>query len=810
MTIKSILYLSLLAVTFTSCGSDSTSDNSKLEQSQALALDFVTSAKSTFELTVGENRSFSIQTKGQVSNYALKDAEKWIKIDTKGKLLVNASDVNPGHYPFRVEISDDNKQTISQTYTVDVFETIETLNKMNVYTMNALVFSEIKDPIVSVSSYSVTPVPNSDGTWDFLKTYFKEYWYNYETVIADQGTGEIKSVKTVGKQKEFVISPYGSVIAPNGKLYVSNFMRPDLNIYVSIYNPDTNSFEEDLHTSRFMQGERAPISLGTNGKIYVGCSYKDYQRDADGNYLDSSRHASAFEIDPQTNLITEYAKIGPSHAPDGSVWGYSVAADDTYVYVASGKIPWYLVAYNRETQESKILFTTTKVDGAISVTQYKYGVAAYITGNIDGEDGFYWLDNGSYKKGVVAQALRFDDCPWNPQDVDPFTTYKDIDLAKPPKLDDFAASSGGAQNRLYYKSDEQWEHIDYSVDVHAKELKNMLKMPDGNWLIAGREYSGYSLYNPKDKTVKSLGKIGLSGSLAMSVSGDKVYISGYSNSATYEYNPSQPWTQNNSQKYDPVVGEVDFKDPSLNPRFLGYFSDKSGVHKPYNSAVAKDGKIYYVGRWYRNGNGGGLSWYDPKTDTYDGYYELFSNYQLRHITSVMDGQYMLISGTGVKDSTLGKPTPTKGRLFLLDTITNKIVKTYDPISQSMSGGDIIDLGNGFVMGMTNEGVDSKYESTYFYKMDVMSGEIIWKRIVNLDTMFGTLGNMTYGYGFKKADDGSVYVLLYRKGLTRITQDGHFEQMGALSTYGEIYLDGKDFYLLNKESIEFYKDGLVKN
>lgn len=690
------------------------------------------------------------------------------------------------------------------------YVSINYLNNMNVYTLPELPWTKTNGQVRSIStSYSVS-VPNSDDSWDLLKVYYKEYWKNYQLISYDTGKNRLTKTSFEGTGQEILLLKDNNVLTTDKRLFFSNLKRPNLSVFVSVYDADADKITHNITLSRFVQGERAPLVIGTNGKIYGAAGYKNFDKNVNNEYLDPSRHATAFEIDPATSMVTEYGKLGPDHSSDGSVWGYSVAADDTHVYVVSGKIPWYLIAYNRSTGEQQTLFTTADTNGSISVKQYKHGVIAYVSGNINGSesDGSYWLKNGRATIAKTAQAERFDDCPWNPEGIDPFTSFNDIHFPDLPKIDDYAARGSEADQTLWYQLDTLWNHVDYSVDTHQIELKNGLKLDNGKILIAARAYSGYSLYDPKTNQSKYLGKIPLSGSLAMSQSGSKIYISGYPSSISFEYDPSKAWTQSNNKDYHPENGEQDFKDQSLNPRFLGYFNDKSGVHKPYKSAVDNKGKVYFVGRWYRNGIGGGLAWYDPKTDTHDGYYEYFSNYQLRHIAPVLGGQYMMLSGTAVKDSTLGKPTPVTGRLFLLDTNTNQIINTFDPLPESISAGDIIDVGNGFIMGLSSDSLSYSDETeTYIYKMNALTGEIIFKHTLQVDTLFETLGNMNYGYGFKLAEDGNVYVLFERKGLVSISKNGDYELLGRLSGYGQTLFYGSDVYLLHGEDLEYYKDAI---
>jgi len=146
-----------------------------------------------------------------------------------------------------------------------------------------------------------------------------------------------------------------SVVAPNGKLFIS-ILNSRLQQKICIYDPATNELTLDaVAMPEEVLGETHPLVLGTDGKLY-----------AIGQH--PSRTATAAQIDPDTLKVTSYGPIGPSHEPN-SCWGYSGAADDRFVYIASGKIPWYLVAYDRQTGASKTLVETATVGGNVSVGQ---------------------------------------------------------------------------------------------------------------------------------------------------------------------------------------------------------------------------------------------------------------------------------------------------------------------------------------------------------------------------------------------------------------------------------------------------------
>ena len=166
-------------------------------------------------------------------------------------------------------------------------------------------------------------VPNPDGkTYDLLQWYWRGYGGPTEVHIIDTATGET-SVGRIPDRRQIHIC--GRTLAPNGKLYIATpDWRKGMEIYV--YDPAANKLTSLGMQVPGLAGEKRPLSVAPNGKIYGAGSHM------------KERKAGCYEIDPETDKVTPYGPIGPSHAPHG-VWGYSSAADGRYVYVASGKIP---------------------------------------------------------------------------------------------------------------------------------------------------------------------------------------------------------------------------------------------------------------------------------------------------------------------------------------------------------------------------------------------------------------------------------------------------------------------------------------
>ncbi len=258
-----------------------------------------------------------------------------------------------------------------------------------------LAVEELGIPVRSVRQGMLLWALNPDKqTWDLLQIYFPAYGGPNTIVVIDLGTGQIKQIQTE-RGWNFHLCP--SVQAPNGKLFIS-ILDSRSRQRISVYDPATNELTLDaVAMPDAILGETHPLVMGTDGKLY-----------AIGQH--PSGAATAAQIDPDTLKVIAYGPIGPSHAPNAA-WGYSGAADDRYIYIASGKIPWYLVAYDRKTGQSTTLVETGTVGGNVSVSQRTDGCFGSASGivNTDGRRMDYWLYQG---QAIPVDPQHKDQPPW--------------------------------------------------------------------------------------------------------------------------------------------------------------------------------------------------------------------------------------------------------------------------------------------------------------------------------------------------------------------------------------------------------------
>lgn len=589
-------------------------------------------------------------------------------------------------------------------------------------------------------------VPNKDGkTYDFILHYIKNYWGPHTLISFDMGTG-----KTYVQKYENVLSNWEH-LGSNNQLY--NVVGGK----IEVYNPDSNTWRS-IKAPEDLGGEVMPMCDGPDGMIY-GAGSKDGQ-------------AVIYKLDIDTDKVTPFGKVGPSHAPNGC-WGYSVAADDEYVYVASGKIPWYLVAYKISTGKSTVLYTNKTDKGHLGVGNDKqYNLCTAYSNEGDKRIQF-WLYHG-----VLKSRKPEDKKP--PFDV---TLRKSKALPPRPKIaiDSPDAKGDGTfwylpagspdvtdQEKLANADPESlgWKKVDFKIQTFPYPVVSLTPMNDGRILGSGGSYIGNFLYDPQTGQAKHMGRIGLSQGCGIAHEG-KFYLSGYPSSPLYEYDPDKPWTAHKLVK--PWEKPITDQDPSANPCLKFYMRHTgSGCHRMLGAASGKNGYVYFGGNWYRDGNGGGFAWYNPETKDGGGLYKPLANYQVKYLSMAGDGRYVVLSTSAVRGALDNSEEPASARLFVFDTTTKTLSHSFVPVENAKLTGPILEGPGNTVIGMTynpqdrlgdekdKDGINDK--SAIIYKVDVITGKMIWKKLLPYPVGFRTNENAKGkdGFAFIKGPDGWIW------------------------------------------------------
>ena len=604
-------------------------------------------------------------------------------------------------------------------------------------------------PMRTCRLYRPVLVPNRDGkTYDVLVRFMETYWGPHTVYAIDLATGQTHTYTEPGA----LPAQHNFMVGPDGRFY-QHWRIPGSGTALMAYDPGSNEWTKAIENLP-LGGETRPLCIGTDGLVYGAASRKT--------------RVCAYQYDPATGKVTDYGALGPAHAPNSS-WGYSVAADDDYVYVASGKIPWYIVAYNKKTGEDTVLHTMDDPRGHVGVSQGRYGCTA--ASRCRGKTQRFWL----YKGEAVLKRPK-DKPPW------PEPVKKRPWVVSPPKPE---LGTGRLQPmadgwcELWYRQPraESWNAVGFTVPTFPVAIYQINALPDGRIVGSGGSYLGSFIYDPETDEAKHPGIIHLS-HYSTALASDKVYMSGYPSSALFEWDPSAAWTANRSST--PFSKPLREDAPDANPRRLLYMNQWAGTHKMWAATTGRDGKVYFGGRWYRNGEGGGVAWFDPETREGGGLAEPFSTFQISYMTAAGNGRYVVISTICARDQTGKKPTPKHARIFVFDTKEAKLVRDFIPVQNATRSGAIAGCGGPFVLGITYDPADrpdklppeqqdeylKERTLTYgvldrhsiLYKVNVETGEVVWTKRLPYPVGFRTNENFAGqdGFDFRLGPDGKVW------------------------------------------------------
>jgi len=643
---------------------------------------------------------------------------------------------------------------------------------------------DLGEPVRSIRMGMTLWAPNPDGkTWDLVQIYFPKYGGPNAIVVIDLGSGEVKQIDTE-RGWNFHLCP--TVIAPDGRLFIS-ILGQRLQQKICIYDPATNELKLDaVAMPEEILGETHPLVMGTDGNLY-----------AIGQH--PTRTATAAQIDPDTLAVTFYGPIGPSHEPN-ACWGYSGAADDRYIYIASGKVPWYLVAFDRETGKSQTLVETETVGGYVSVGQRPGGCTGQASGIVatDGARVDYWLYQG---KAIPIKDRRKETPPWpEQQQPDPWPEKPEVNTGLTvPDVEGraeiwvrtaeakAAVPEGTPPNAAPEKLG--WRRFRFRVPLHPHSIYRLTELPDGRLFGTAGAYEGNFVYDPKTNRSVHLGKIALS-HYATAIHDGKVYMSGYPTSPLYVYDPAKPWTAGTFVNNRVIRDEEEAANPRMLMRLGG--KDLAGTHKMYAAVTAADGRVYFGGRWVRDGGCGGLAWYDPATGEAAGLWEPLSNYQITHLATANNGRTVVVSTRRIDDPVLGKPKPEQGALHFFDTQKGELVGKFEPVAGAKGTGPIVDAGDGRVLGWTVDPEDEK--ASFLYAVDVSDPSLVFKKALPFPLPVSIGSNQQEAWDFRLGPDGRVWTFINNV-LVRINpSDGAIKPLGKPDRPGPVAFSNGRVYL----------------
>jgi len=630
-------------------------------------------------------------------------------------------------------------------------------------------------PLTSVRFDAPLLVPNLDGrSYDVLLTYYKSYRGPAVACIFDLGSGKQRQVDIPEVHNVHLM---GHEIGSDRRLYWA--LQSDVGLDLWVYDPRENSLSPKQIINAGYYGQTNRMTTGTDGGIYGTVGHRGEQK------------AGIYQIDPATGHLTDYGPVGP--AVRGSPYAMGIAADNRYVYVAYGKTPWRLLAYDRKTGQARELLSVPS-QGGIGVQQLAKGCAASATTGkgLDAKRTEYWLHGGK----AIPKGETDDRPPWGgsadpPPRVAPSLPKPIFDLAE---ADPTTNPDGSAVFRYRFTQTEQWKDLRFKPPTYGATITSLFALPDGRIFGGNMDRGGFFLYDPRTDRTTYLGRIALAHHCTALLDG-RLYLAGYPGGILWEYDLNRPWTATYAEdksKGTARRGSARKREPEENPRFLCQLRDYCGIHRAVSAATGADGRVYFGGAWYRDGKGGGFAWWDPRRGQGDGFWKELSTYQVAHMTATADAGYIVISTMVVPDLVLNKPTPKQAKLFVFDTNQRRVAREIEPVASAVSTGLVAPGQGDRIVGMTRDPADESH--FLLYGVDIGSGTVVYRKRIAAPPISKNISQPVAQHcGFQRGPDGCVW-LLHMGRLARINpDDGSFEIVGKLVDSGSD--DGKQERLL---------------
>jgi hypothetical protein len=664
-------------------------------------------------------------------------------------------------------------------------------------------------------------VPHADGKdYDALLWYRKDYMRQTTLYVIDTSTGKVtvqQFPELEKKSRPEQAFGWWGVLGLDGKFYgaAPDWLQDGKGGVMNIYQYDSTQKKVSLYkTIKGYGGESSPLVVAPDGWIYGSGTWC-----GEGN---THRIAGAYGFNPATGETRDFGPVGP--AINGTGYAPFIGACDTHLYVACGKIPWYLVAIDLKTGEQKVILEAPEGGDlmAISSSQSRYfgGAAAWIEKGIAAPKQFFWLYHGKAiaKAGTEApEGWAMDDtCPW-PKEMQARNPLSK--MGPPPETYIGQMYPDGQDRAVFYwrpaadkGNDSAWRKVTLEgVKKYPLTLHRFCTLPDGRIFGTGENYKGRFLFDPATGKITYLGRGG--GSMyGLTVLGDKLYWSGYDCARIFEYDPDRPW--NLEKGGPPNAPRVSSTDPAafgkdINPRRvhekIDVLFEQTRVKKMLSATTAADGRVYFGGKGQRDYAGGGLSWYDPKTGQYGGMWKPFDGKPIGYVTTAHEaadkdirtpGRYVVI-GT------------QSGNVFIYDTSTHTLLedKTFTPVTGARYSGPLIEVAPGRMLGVTWAAGGQKAGGV-LYGVSVPEGKVFFTKAIPWGVPFD------WGQGIGLSDfctgpDGFLWATLTdgsaAGAIVKIDpRDAKVQVLGRIEPLGQMVFSGKDAYLTGTTEIRCLK------
>ncbi len=581
-----------------------------------------------------------------------------------------------------------------------------------------------------------------------------------EAVAIDTKTGEATKF-VVPKGLNRTLSLVYSVEDDRGRFL--GFM-PGRNIgQLWCYDPAKNTYR-GLGTPTFERGRGFFRTFIHDGKVW--------------GTVDSKSQVGLWHYDLKTEKFHSYGFITPLRTRGGETHAYTITGQGDYIYLAVGKIPWQLYAYNRKTAECTVILEAPAGNAQLRVDR---NIAVRLPDPKDPRkrETYELLD------GKAVQR----DQEW----VNRMNAARAKGVKRPPprpKLDMSAiepTADGTSVLRYQLHGEEEWKTVTVKVKTYPQSIRRLVALPDGKLLGAIASYKGAFLYDTRTGRSETV-RYRLS-QYATVIADDKVYMGGYPSSQVFVFDPNETATP-------AKPGGI----PVRRAKLVGALRKKTGAHKMWGAAVGNDGRIYFCGERYRDGNGGGFGWWDPKEEEMGGLpWETFVGHKLFNAIAVQNGGKILLSSHTSLNNLTGK-VPESAKIFVYDVKKGEIIKDVEPIVGAAMLGPMVEVSPGRIISVANMGGYKQRKDCVLFGLDANTMEVAFRRKLPVRVLAMQNGKRG-GQGFLLGPDGHIWTCMGAKEpapswvtLVRIAPDtAEISIVGRVRRRAVMAFVGKDLY-----------------
>ncbi len=607
--------------------------------------------------------------------------------------------------------------------------------------------------------------PNPDGkTWDVIFFYSPGYNGPHEVYILDTGSGEVKRQEVPRGFAFHLIS--NEMI--DGKLYLKASISGGDGEGPWIYDPATN----ELTFSGRPMGPDLDAT-GASWKLIDGMLY-GY------GHLAKQRKLTVYRLDPKTMKSEVFEPIADTQ-PDFRWLHSGTYVDGDWMYLRVGQKPWRLFSYNFKTHENHLLVETER-----EVPDGRTGRFQQLA------EGRGWLVTIHRPKGDKRELVRYvvkDGKATEWPENEPVVLHRrsgeeDLLPEKPELLRTPPDPGGNVDLRWRYDREDDWRQAGFKVIRHPMPLRRMAGLADGRIFGIAESYAQAVIMDPEKNERDVLGRT----MSVYSMTGHEglIYMSGYAGGVIWEYDPAKPWTVNEGMAgvgrgAEEAAEDDNLTRPGSNPRQVAKLQDQTEMQNPWGgTVVGADGKVYASGWIIRVGNGGALGWWDPITEQSGGLTDPFSAYPIYWMSGISDdsasNRYLAISTKTCEDDNKPGYTPAQGKIFIFDTLEQKIIREIVPTPVGFHG-PVVGAAPGIVMGFSSS---PDKEGGMLWAADVMSGELVWTRplpvapITNFASVRRNAGTILH-----PGPDGKIWTFLDSTLVRIAPDDGEVEVVGKV-------------------------------